>query len=357
MIEKSTIQNSVKRNLSKLTKNLIPLAIIAAVVIIGAALIYTNPSFLKNLKGKEGANLVPTTKEGILSSQEAADKAINYINKNILAGQATATLKEVTEEGDLYKVKFNIGEREFDSYATKDGKLFFPEAIDLNSNPSQQNQPSEQSQPSGQTPTEIPKAEKPNVKLFVMSFCPYGNQAEESMIPVVDLLKDKINFEFHYVIYSNYGGGGPNYCFDSENKYCSMHGIQELHQDVRELCVWKYQKDKFWDFIKEINKGCSSQNADTCWEGVANKLGINTQKIKDCQENESLSFLKEELSINQKYGVKGSPQLFINDVEYNGERGSEGYKNGICSAFQTKPGECNQALSNGTTQPAAGGCE
>jgi len=49
-----------------------------------------------------------------------------------------------------------------------------------------------------------------------------------------------------------------------------MHGIQEVNQDVRELCVWKYQKDKFWSFLKEINKSCSSQNADTCWEAGRN---------------------------------------------------------------------------------------
>ena len=42
-----------------------------------------------------------------------------------------------------------------------------------------------------QTPSqEITKTDKPNVELFVMSFCPYGVQAETAMKPVVDLLGD-----------------------------------------------------------------------------------------------------------------------------------------------------------------------
>ena len=75
-------------------------------------------------------------------------------------------------------------------------------------------------------------------------------------------------------IYSNYNGGGATYCLDKENKYCSMHGIQELNQGVRELCVQKYQPDKLWDFVMKINKACSASNADTCWEAVAKTAGV-----------------------------------------------------------------------------------
>ena len=78
------------------------------------------------------------------------------------------------------------------------------------------------------------------------------------MMPVVELLKDKADIQLHYVIYENYQGGGSKYCLDKDNKYCSMHGIQELNQDVRELCVQKYQGDKLWNFVKEINAKCTS---------------------------------------------------------------------------------------------------
>jgi predicted DsbA family dithiol-disulfide isomerase len=109
--------------------------------------------------------------------------------------------------------------------------------------------------------------------------------------------------------------------------------------------------------LKEINKDCTSQNADTCWEGVATNLGLDTQKIKDCQTNEALNLLEQESALNNKYGITGSPQLLINDVEYSGDRTSEAYKNAICAAFKTKPAECQQTLSDTTSQTGDGGCQ
>lgn len=340
MIDEFTCQNSVKRNLNRFTKNLIPLAIIVAAIIIGGVLVYTSPSLFKEKK-----------EEGVLTSQEVGEKVINFFNENILEEQATAVLIDMVEESGLYKLNINIEDNELALYATRDGKLLFSGPVDLDQ------EPSPSSEEENGTPEETPKAEAPNVKLFIMSFCPYGNQAEELMALVVELLGNKVNIEPHYVVYSNYGGGGPNFCLDEENKYCSMHGIQELNQGVRELCVYKYQKDKFWDFLKEINKNCSSQNADTCWETVAQNMGIDVQKIKDCQENEALNLLATELSLNKKYGVGGSPQLFINDVEYKGQRSSDAYKSAICSAFEEPPEECEQALNSSGNSVPSGGCE
>ena len=321
------------------TKNLIPIAIIIAAIIIAGAIIYINPSFLKF--------------EKVLTPQEAGDKTVKFINENILKGQATASLVNAVEDNGLYKLTFDIEGQEVISYVTRDGKYLFPEPISLEVQ--QSAQPEEQIPPE-ETPQEAPQTEKPNVKLFIMSFCPFGNQAEEIMMPVIDLLGNKAEIEPHYVIYSNYGGGGPEYCADEENQYCSMHGIQELNQDVRELCVWKYQNSKFWNFLKEVNKNCSSQNADTCWEGVAQNMGINVQKIKDCQNNGIFTLLAEELSLNKQYGVGGSPQLFINNVEYKGERSSEAYKLAICAAFTEPPEECGQTLSSAGGS-ASGGCQ
>ena len=48
---------------------------------------------------------------------------------------------------------------------------------------------------------------KPQIDFYVMSYCPYGNQAEEAIEPVYNLLKNKADFKPHYVFYSNYQGG------------------------------------------------------------------------------------------------------------------------------------------------------
>ncbi len=285
-----------------------------------------------------------------LTADKVVQKTINYINENLLRGKGSAFLngdiKEVKEESGLYKfqltIDYNGQKQDHMVYVTKDGKYLFPIMpelpINLDEKPTSETTGNNEEK-------EIPKTDKPKVELFVMAFCPYGNQAEEIMMPVIDLLGDKIDFVMHYIVSK-----------DKSGEYESLHGDQELHQDIREICVFKYQKNKFWRFIEAINKGCTSQNADTCWEEAARKLGINVQQIKNCQKSEGNSLLDEEIKAVQKYSVRGSPQLFINEIEYNGPRNPESYKNAICSGFNAQPPKCQQQLS-ATGASAQGGCE
>ena len=100
-------------------KNLIPIAIIIAGLLIAGAFVYVNQGKVSE-KAPEG-----------LSPQQAAEKAINYINQNLLQGGATAPLINVVEENGIYKFRLKIGQNEYDSYVTKNGKLLFIEGIDL----------------------------------------------------------------------------------------------------------------------------------------------------------------------------------------------------------------------------------
>lgn len=62
---------------------------------------------------------------------EVADSALKIINENILQGQATASVANIVEEGNLYKITLKIEDQEFNSYATLDGKMLFPEGISI----------------------------------------------------------------------------------------------------------------------------------------------------------------------------------------------------------------------------------
>lgn len=267
-------------------------------------------------------------------AKRVAQKTIDYINKNLLPEGIKASLIEATATGNgLYSVKFKIAEREYDTYVSADGQLLFPESISL-----------KETAQKVKSIDDIPKRDKADAKLFVMSFCPYGNEAEEIMKPVIDLLKDKANIEVHYIVSKE----GQN--------YTSLHGDQELNQDVREICVLKYQPEKFWDFILAINKNASSNDADKKWEGVATSLGINVQKIKDCFSKEKNSLLDSEIKLTEKYGVSGSPTLVINDVIYEGDRTANAYKEAICAGFKNPPAECKTKLSDEKSTSSSGGC-
>lgn len=120
-------------------KLLLPISIVVAGVIIAGAFVYIN----------QGKVQEPVSEE-TPSFQEIAEKAIDYINKNkdTLTGGVTASLISVTEEGDVLKIHLMVGEKEYDSYVTKDGKLLFPNSYNLE----------EVEETEGETPTGEPEA-------------------------------------------------------------------------------------------------------------------------------------------------------------------------------------------------------
>jgi hypothetical protein len=189
------------------------------------------------------------------------------------------------------------------------------------------------------------KFDKPTLTFFIMSYCPYGNEAEQAIAPVYRLLKDKAVFEPRYIYYENYGGGGSDYCIDSQNTYCSMHGVQEARQNIREDCVLdKYGAGAWFDFALQMNSKCSAQNADTCWTDVAKSLGYDIAAIKKCQENDYNKYASHDLAMSQIWGAEGSPTVFVNGKSYTGSRTPEGFKQALCGEFTEKPTECNTQL-------------
>ncbi len=213
---------------------------------------------------------------------------------------------------------------------------------------------------SGTVSFDAQKSQKPELKFFVMSFCPYGNQMEDVLRPVYDLIKDKADITPHYIFdkienldsYCKSRSGDPSQCplyvqnkyFTSEAEcqktiaqsladcknestyiksekgimYGSLHGRQEANQDVREICAWNLANDKtqWWDFIANINKNCTSENVDNCWSDQAKAAGFDTAKITECFNKEGIDLIEKEIALTTKYNVSGSPTVLINDVAF-----------------------------------------
>ena len=105
-----------------MNKNTTLIGVIVAAVLIAGAVVYTN--YTKCLESKQ---VLTNT----ISSQEAGEKLVEFVNKNLLKGQATASLIESLEDGDFYKIKFKVQEQEVEWRITKDGRFVFPDTIDL----------------------------------------------------------------------------------------------------------------------------------------------------------------------------------------------------------------------------------
>ena len=242
------------------------------------------------------------------------------------------------------------------------------------------------------------KKETPEVKFFLMSFCPFGNQAEAGLKPVAELLGDKVDWQPVYIV-SDAKQSCENRCAGSiydedrcqqlvdggqipdmdtckkyfpyddvdtclkekceglkEGEFTSLHGEQELNQDVREICAWNLgDQDKWWDFVERVNKNCSDKDADTCWEKHAKDAELNTNKIKECEQNQVADLLKKDMALSEEMQAFSSPMVFVNDEIYNGGRAPEDYKLAICAGFEKAPQECEEVLGE-TTENTGGGC-
>lgn len=274
-----------------------------------------------------------------ITKDEAKTKVEKFIENN----GGGATVKDVTEENGLYKVTVNAGGKDIPTYVSKDGTKFFPQAIDF-AEAEKQIADSKQQQEAANQPA--PKSDKPEVNLYVMAFCPYGNKAEDTIKPVYDLLKNKVNFNFHYIVSV------------SGNDVQSLHGPNEVTQDEREACVLKnYGKDKWMSFVIYVNDKCGSDAS--CWEAGAKSLGIDTAKITSCVNAEGLNLMKSEADTSSAAGASGSPTMTVNGqttqavYQYGS---SEAYKKAICDAFNKAPSECSKTLSTATTTTQGGSC-
>ncbi|MFA4817923.1 MAG: hypothetical protein WC608_04355 [Parcubacteria group bacterium] len=271
------------------------------------------------------------------------DEAKAKIESLIKDSGGAATVKEVTEDGDLYKITVSANGQDQSVYVTKDGTKFIQQAITFDEIAKQQEEAKKQQ---AEAAKPAPKSDKPSVDLYVMSFCPYGNKAEDTMKSVYVLLKDKVNFNFHYIV-SVEG-----------DKITSLHGQPEVDQNEREACVLRdYGKGKWLDFASYVNTNCGSDGK--CWEAGAKSLAIDTAKISACVASSGTALMKTEAEVSAAAGASGSPTMIINGqtsqaaYQYGN---SEAYKKAICDAFTTAPEECSKTLSAETSTSQGGSC-
>ena len=303
------------------SKNLIIIAILIAVATIGGAIWYVN-------NGK-------TT---VLNSEQAGQEAIDYINQLLPEGN-TAVLMDIVDAGSVYKIHLKIGENEYDSFITKDGQYLFPEGYDLSLQTEETETTNNQ---------EVSKQEKPDVKLFIMSYCPYGLQAQKMFLPVYNLLKEEADMGVYFVNYI-------------------MHDKIEIDENLNQYCVQKEENQKYATylncFVKEGNSEQCLTEAQIDQNLLQNCISETDQQYNIYSQYQDQSTwlngiyprFDVEADLNQIYGVTGSPTVVIYDqVVTVNPRSPENFKEIICQSFVSPPQDCSQTLSETAFSPGFG---
>ncbi len=280
---------------------------------------------------------------GNVSKEKAADNLMSYLNNVV---DSPVTLVNVQDESGVYLATISYQDQDIPIYLTKDGAYYTTTLVPLATTDTSDST-------NTNTQQEIPKSDKPTVELFVMSFCPYGTQAEKGLIPVAELLGDKINFRIRYVYYA-------------------MHGEKEVTENLREYCIQETQQEKFLDYVKCFLEGDGVESNGYITNGndpnkCLAQAGIDTASLNTCIANTDKQYsvtknledestwlsgtyplFDVEKALNEQYGVGGSPTLVINGVQSSSGRDSASYLDAICSSFtdDNVPEECATSLSS-----------
>ena len=188
--------------------------------------------------------------------------------------------------------------------------------------------------------TEAPK----RLDVFVMSMCPYGVAALNSMKEVLATFPG-VSFGVHYI--------GS---YDAQSgTFSSLHGANEVSEDLREVCAIRYYPDnnKYMDYI-----WCRNANIqDTNWQKCATDNGMDAAKIAACsQGDEGKQLLKDNMKLGNDLNVGASPTWLANNkYEFNAITAQD-IKTNLCN-HNSGLANCDKTLTGATGQaPAAGGC-
>lgn len=270
------------------------------------------------------------TVQSQISPDDAGEKAVEFINNNLVQPGTTVALGSVTEMSGIYNVTTSYSGNEIPVYITKDGRyLIVPgigAAIDIDN--FEAPEPIEPQDPEPQEPSEVLKSDNPVLDVFIMSYCPYGIQMAKAVIPVQELLGESADINIRFVYYT-------------------MHGQKEEDENYRMMCIREEEPEKFWQYMECFT---NSDDSDKCTA----EAGIDTANLEDCMENRASGYYEEDKTLNSKYGVGGSPTTVLNDNIISVSRSPEAVKEELCNAFSTMPEECLQTLSTAQASPGFG---
>ena len=155
--------------------------------------------------------------------------------------------------------------------------------------------------------SQVSQMGKPTLELFVMSYCPYGVQAEEKLIPIVKKFGDAINFKLQFIAREN-----PEPSEKNITPFLSLHGYPEIAENIRQLLIAQAYPDKYLDYIL-----CRGKKLDKSWEACAQKLDIDVAKIQrlfDTEEAEQL--FRDNIKRAAELGIRASPTILVDNRQF-----------------------------------------
>ncbi len=267
---------------------------------------------------------------GELSGEQVSKKTADFINGNLLQGQATALVKDVKEADGLYLLTIDIGGQPLESYVTKDGVLLFPQAINMGEALKEESQAGSEEgipAPARLEVGEAPVKGREDAPVTVIEFsdfsCPFCGAASGKTASVVEYMKSREpswEAPLPGIIEEYVETGKAKVVF----KYFPGHGAGG---EAMKLAWCADEQGMFWEVHDAFfeNQGVI-EDAEKLKE-IAAEAGVDRAMLEECHESgRHDGRLASEADEGRAAGVSGTPAFFINGARVSGAQSFSVFK-------------------------------
>ena len=260
-----------------------------------------------------------------MSASKTATKVLSYLNANVLQGQP-ATLGNVEDAGSVYAIDLTVGGRTLTTYASKDGRYFFPNGLDLDSPPPQLPDQGEGSTPPAAQPSvdmaklvdDDPMKGQKSAPVTIVEFsdfqCPFCARFYTDTLTQIQ--KDYIDTGKVKIVYRDFP--------------LSFHTNAQPAAEAAECAD---DQGKFWQFHDKLFENQQALSGDN-YKLWAKELGLDTKKFNDCVDsNKYASEVQKDMTDGQAAGVSGTPAFFVNGQFLSGAQPYAAFKSAIDAAL------------------------
>ncbi len=277
----------------------------------------------------------PGISGGSVSDKTAGENLISFVNAQ---SAEKASLISIEKDGTFYKAVVEYKGQEIPVLVSLDGKYLISGAVPLSIEPINNSGADE-------TPAEITKSDKPNVDLYIFSYCPAGTAALDSFAKTALLMKNVANLKVKF--------------------YSDMHGAHEKQQNMVQECIQDIDAGKYWayanQYVARVYSACAMSKDVACDRNestsLMNAVGIDSAKVFACVSQRGDNLYQKDKADANTLQLMYSPSFVINGVYLeNIDRTPEGIQSSICSAFNEAPSECSQKISVSSNVSSTGSC-
>ncbi len=258
-----------------------------------------------------------------ISLNEAEQKALSYVNSELLVPPFVAEIESSQELDSLYQVTLLVAGQSVDSYITKNGELFFPQGFptnDVNSAPTELQEPVAAIEPSID---DDPMKGDVTAPITIIEFsdfeCGFCGQFFTETLP--EIQEKYIDTGKVRLVYRDFP--------------------LEIHPNAHSASLAAQcanDQGKFWEYHDALFENQAALSEDL-YVSLATTLGLDASEFSECLATEKhADEVNADFTDGTALGVTGTPAFFVNGKAISGAQPFSVFEaeiEGILAAMET----------------------